>query len=431
VNNIRIAIHKEIAPRITELVSYFKEIGCSVKTVTKVSEQDKPSIYIFPPGKSQELQQVKTLYKNVPAMVVTEQYTEEEELDALAYGASDYAVMTRVISLVRRIFNLIDSARLRSEAEGAIEVLVQDRDQTRHEVSTLQETLLSTVAEMVEFRDTVTGGHVKRTSRYLEALIYNMRKFGIYQDDTNSWEIPLVVASSMLHDVGKIKTTDAVLLKKDKLNKEEFEEIKQHTVVGANLLETIQGNMEGKNHEQYLAYAIEFARSHHEKWDGSGYPDGLKGSDIPLLGRLMSIVDVYDALVSKRSYKDALDPKQAEEIIIRDAGKAFDPLLIEVFKKTTKEFNAIREALEAESGTIIEYEADDTGVDLVEDLTTTTSATSASATTSVSARSAKAATATTAAPTKATTRRTRRNSPKASKDSKTDGTTKRTRSKVA
>ncbi|MDR2162936.1 MAG: HD domain-containing protein [Clostridiales Family XIII bacterium] len=361
--HVRINIHKSLAKVLPELISYFNETNCEVSLFTKIMAQDKPSIYILPPSSETLILKARSVSKGVPIMIVSDKYNEEEELDALSYGAQDYAVVSKLLSLVKRVTNLINSSSSRAKTEEKIEILIRDKDRTQNEISNLQEALLSTVAEIVEFRDIVTGGHVKRTSQYLEALINNIKKFGIYEEETAEWDVSLVTASSMLHDVGKIKTPDAVLLKNSKLTESEFDEIKQHTIVGADLLQTIRNNMAGENDENYLTYAITFAKYHHEKWDGSGYPEGLKGAEIPLLGRLMSIVDVYDALVSKRPYKEGMDPVKAGSIIIGDAGRAFDPLLIEVFKKTIGEFDRIRASLESEPGLVLTLEVDDTGVD--------------------------------------------------------------------
>jgi putative two-component system response regulator len=350
---------------LAELLSYFRETGYDITVFSKAAAAERPCVYIVPAGHSDIIAKARAASGDMPVIAVAQGYSEGEELEALSCGAHDYAVATRLISLVKRVQNHIEAASSKTGSEYEIEKLKHDKEATRTEVSNLQETLLSTVAEMVEFRDIVTGGHVKRTSLYIEALIGNLKKFGIYREETDSWDTQQVVASSMLHDVGKIKTPDAVLLKNDKLTDSEFDEIKQHTSVGADLLETIQRNMEGENRDkQYLTYAVEFARYHHEKWDGTGYPEGLKGANIPLLGRLMSIVDVYDALVSRRPYKEGMHSEKAEEIIIGGAGKAFDPLLVEVFKKTIPEFNKIRDSIGQEEEIIPRAESDDTGFDI-------------------------------------------------------------------
>jgi putative two-component system response regulator len=358
-------LHKSLEKSLAELVSYFHETGYDINIFSKASTAEKPCVYIVPADNGDVVSKARASSGDMPVIAVALRYDEGEELEALSCGAHDYAVATKLISLVKRVQNHIESAASKTTFASEIEKLKHDKEVTKTEVSNLQETLLSTVAEMVEFRDIVTGGHVKRTSLYIEALIGNLKKFGIYKEETDSWDTQQVVASSMLHDVGKIKTPDAVLLKNDKLTEAEFDEIKQHTVVGANLLETIQRNMEGENRDkQYLTYAVEFARFHHEKWDGSGYPEGRKGADIPLLGRLMSIVDVYDALVSRRPYKEGMQSEKAEEIIIGGSGRAFDPLLIEVFKKTLPEFNKIRNSIGEEEEVIPRAESDDTGFDM-------------------------------------------------------------------
>ena len=145
--------------------------------------------------------------------------------------------------------------------------------------------------------------------------------------------------SSQLHDVGKISIPDSILLKPGKLLDMEFEIMKSHTVIGAEIIEKMEKNT--RDHD-FIRYAKGFAEYHHEKWNGSGYPHKLEGLDIPLEGRLMAIVDVYDALVSDRPYKKAFSPENAEKIICKDSGSHFDPELVRMFKLVTNEFTVIK-----------------------------------------------------------------------------------------
>jgi len=202
----------------------------------------------------------------------------------------------------------------------------------------MQNALLKTMAELVECRDDITGGHIERTQQGIKILLDGIQKHGLYSDETKNWNVELLLQSSQLHDVGKISIDDSILKKPGKLTDEEFEAMKKHASFGRKIIEKIE--MLAKEND-FLAYAKIFAASHHEKWDGTGYPNGLKGNDIPLLGRIMAIADVYDALTSVRPYKKAFTHEEAVRIITESSGKQFDPALIEVFIKTSDQFMEI------------------------------------------------------------------------------------------
>jgi putative two-component system response regulator len=170
----------------------------------------------------------------------------------------------------------------------------------------------------------------------LGILLEAMARQGLCGEETSSWDLDLVLQSAQLHDVGKIAIRDGILQKPGKLTPEEFEEIKKHTVFGKEVID----NIKKKTTERaFLEHAGIFAATHHEKWDGSGYPKGLKGKEIPLQGRLMAIADVYDALVSERPYKKAFTHEDAVNLILSDSGKHFDPDLAKLFADVSDEFN--------------------------------------------------------------------------------------------
>jgi putative two-component system response regulator len=192
----------------------------------------------------------------------------------------------------------------------------------------LQNKILKAVAELVECRDDVTGEHIERTQRCLEILLSAVFERSLYAEETSSWNVELVLQSSQLHDVGKISIRDSILRKPGKLTPDEFNEMKKHTTFGVDIIERIE---ESDEESAFLNYAKIFAGFHHEKWNGSGYPYGVKGEDIPLLGRLMAIVDVYDALTSVRPYKKAFSHDEAMKIISEEKGSHFDPILADAF----------------------------------------------------------------------------------------------------
>jgi putative two-component system response regulator len=204
----------------------------------------------------------------------------------------------------------------------------------------LQSAILKTVADLVESRDNITGGHVARTQHGLKVLIEGLEDLGLYRDQMREWNIDLMLESSQLHDVGKIAIADSILNKPGHLTPKEFEEIKKHAALGVEILERIESETSDSD---FLKYAKVFAGTHQEKWDGSGYPNGLAGEDIPLPGRLMAIADVYDALVSDRPYKNAFSHKEAVQIILAGKGSHFDPVLVDVFEQVADQF-ACRES---------------------------------------------------------------------------------------
>jgi putative two-component system response regulator len=171
-----------------------------------------------------------------------------------------------------------------------------------------------------------------------------LQELGLYREQTQDWDIELMLQSSQLHDVGKIAIADSILNKPGRLTPEEFEEIKRHSAIGVQIIERIEANT---SESEFLKYAKVFAGTHQEKWDGTGYPMGLAGEDIPLQGRLMAIADVYDALVSDRPYKKAFTHEEAVRIILEGKGTHFDPVLVDVFEQVADQFaRSVTEASE-------------------------------------------------------------------------------------
>jgi putative two-component system response regulator len=208
-------------------------------------------------------------------------------------------------------------------------------EEKTRKVLELQSAILKTVADLVESRDDITGGHVERTQNGLKVLLDGLRDLGLYREQTEGWDIDLMLQSSQLHDVGQIAIVASILNKPGRLTPDEFEEIKKHTTLGVRIIEKIESNT---SESEFLKYAKIFAGTHQEKWDGTGYPSGLSGEDIPLQGRLMAIADVYDALVSDRPYKKALTHEEAVRIIIEGRGTHFDPVLVDVFEQVADQF---------------------------------------------------------------------------------------------
>ena len=264
----------------------------------------------------------------------------ESEVKGLDLGAIDYIFkpFSKELLLKRIEMHLLLESQKQELLNYSVnlERMVQEKTRTVFE---LKDAILSTVAELVECRDDITGGHIERTQSYLRLLVHFLLEDNIYTEEISQWDIKLFVMSSQLHDVGKISVRDSILQKPGKLTDEEFAEMKKHAAFGKRIIERI----EKKTKENaFLQYAKVLAGSHHEKWDGTGYPDGLKGKDIPLPGRLMALADVYDALTNERPYKKAFSHKEAVEIIREGVGKHFDPDIAGVFLKHEREFERAR-----------------------------------------------------------------------------------------
>jgi putative two-component system response regulator len=220
-----------------------------------------------------------------------------------------------------------------------IENLIQERTD---KLQKLQTSIVSALANMVENRDKLTGTHIDRTTRFLRILLEAMLERGIYIDEISKWDFEQTVNSSRLHDVGKIAVSDSILNKPGKLTPEEFDIMKTHATEGEKIIDKI---ISESGDEDFLHNAKLFAAYHHERWDGTGYPYGLKETDIPLQGRIMALVDVYDALVSERPYKKAFTHENSVEIIIYSKGKHFDPKVVDVFLEVSEKFAEVAKAV--------------------------------------------------------------------------------------
>ena len=201
--------------------------------------------------------------------------------------------------------------------------------------SNLQSEIIFHLADVIESRDIETGEHIKRTKRYVSILAHAMQKDDRYEKILTNDYIQRLEEAAPLHDIGKIVVSDLILCKPGKLTDEEFEKMKIHTTKGGEIIKNILHNIDDK---KFLNMAYDVATTHHEKWNGKGYPNGLKEEEIPLSGRIMAVADVFDALVAERVYKKPIPVEDAINIIINDAGTHFDPNIVEIFKKVTVEF---------------------------------------------------------------------------------------------
>jgi putative two-component system response regulator len=292
--------------------------------------------------------------RDIPVIFLTGKDDPDSEFEGLSLGAIDYIAKPFSPPLLRKrieVHLLVETQKKtlktqnetleiqRRELQNFNDNLQKMVTEKTHRVLELQNAVLKTVADLVECRDDITGGHIERTQLGLQILVNALLKQGIYRDLVSGLDIELFLQSSQLHDVGKIAISDQILKKPGPLTKEEFEEMKQHTTFGVTVIEKIE---EGTSACDFLDYAKILAGTHHEKWNGQGYPLGQKGDEIPIHGRLMAIADVYDALTSERPYKKAFSHEEAARIITEGKGTHFDPLLTDLFAEVNEEVRAIR-----------------------------------------------------------------------------------------
>ena len=215
--------------------------------------------------------------------------------------------------------------------QGELIYQVQEEMQRRNAI---QAHVIEALATLIETRDEGTGEHVLRTKKYVSMIAHAMREDDRFRDRINPEEIDRIENAAPLHDIGKIAISDTILLKPGKLTPEEFEKMKTHTVKGEHMITTLFTQMDDP---LFLKTAEDIVIAHHEKWDGTGYPYGKKGEEIPLSARIMAVADVYDALVSYRVYKPSISPEKALETIYSESGTHFDPEIIRIVKKISRE----------------------------------------------------------------------------------------------
>ena len=207
------------------------------------------------------------------------------------------------------------------------------------EVGVIQDVTMIAMGSLAETRDNETGNHIRRTQHYIRILAEKMREHPRFKEHLSAGTIDLLYKSAPLHDIGKVGIPDGILKKPGKLDPDEFEVMKTHTTLGRAAIISAEKSLGTPN--SFLSLAREIAWSHHEKWDGTGYPQGLSGDDIPIPGRLMAFADVYDALISARVYKRAFTHEETLDIIKKGIGTHFDPDIALVFMEISEQFRKI------------------------------------------------------------------------------------------
>ena len=277
--------------------------------------------------------------QHIPVIFLTAMNDVADEAKGLSLGAADYITKPYNLAMVKaRVRNHLELKRYHDSLEALVGLRTA-------ELETTKRAIIACMAVLGEFRDTETGAHTQRTQEYVRVLLAAIEN----EESAMSPERQrLLCQSAVLHDIGKIAVPDAILQKAGPLSREEFEEMKKHTRFGGQIIRTAEKAI---GHNSFLGLVGEIAEFHHEKWDGSGYPDGLKGRQIPFGARLMALADVYDALISVRPYKQGLSHEETVRIILEGDGRTkpehFDPAVLDAFRRVHEKFRAIGQGGEA------------------------------------------------------------------------------------
>jgi len=272
--------------------------------------------------------------KNIPIFFITAAADNINEKKGLDIGAADYLTKPFNTEVIKsRIKNQLELEKYRKGIEHLVELRTS-------ELENIKEALIAAMVIMAEFRDNETGDHIRRTKYYYRCLAEKLKDK--IPDKLSEDIIDLMSQSATLHDIGKVGISDGILLKPGKLTKNEYDAIKRHTIIGRDIIERTEKYI---SESKFLKFAKEIIEFHHERYDGSGYPHGLKGEEIPLSAQIMSIVDIYDALTSDRPYKKALSHKEAKKIITVGDDRVkpgfFSPLILDAFKECADDFKHI------------------------------------------------------------------------------------------
>jgi len=279
-----------------------------------------------------KLLKADSAYADIPVVFLTSITDASVEVSGFQMG---------VIDFISKPFSapvLLNRVKTHLNIDELIRERTSQLQQKTTQLENLQNSIVYVISDMVENRDEETGGHVERTTKYIALLVDAMIAQGVYADELSEIDLDTMISSARLHDVGKISISDAILNKPGKLTDEEYEKMKTHSAEGERIIEQMISRTEDAD---FLYNAKLFAGYHHERWDGKGYPHGLSGTDIPLQGRIMAFADVYDALVSRRPYKNPFSPEEAVEIIMNGAGGQFDPEIAKVFYSVRDEYKAV------------------------------------------------------------------------------------------
>ena len=283
--------------------------------------------------------------RHIPIIIITGLSDPDANVKAIKAGADDFLIkpFDRVL-LEARIRASFKTKRLQDEIlQHRHELEVRVRERTR-QVELTREVALFSLARLAESRDAETGDHLERIRCYVRIIAEEMAGWGRFDNQMTGYFIEEIYLSSPLHDIGKVGIPDRILLKPGPLTDAEFAIMKTHSLIGGDALRDADYEA-GQN--SFLAMGRDIAYYHHERWDGKGYPNGLKDGDIPLAARIVTLADVYDALTSRRPYKEAFSHERAREIVLAGANKQFDPDVVDAFLRREKDFIKVRKTFQS------------------------------------------------------------------------------------
>lgn len=296
---------------------------------------------------------------HIPIIFLTAMAGADDEKKGLELGGSDY--ITKPISppiLLARVKTQLQNKAAADFLRDKNDYLEKEVAERTKEVMAIQDVTILSMASLAETRDSDTGNHIRRTQYYVLALANRLQSYARFSEFLTNDNIRLLFKSAPLHDIGKVGIPDRILLKPGKLDHDEFEIMKTHTTLGRDALANAEKSL--GTDVAFLKMAKEIAYSHQEKWDGSGYPEGISGDDIPISARLMAVADVYDALICRRIYKEGMPHEKACKIIQEGSGSHFDPDIVDAFMHIHEEFKAIAERY-ADSDSELEQKAQNLG----------------------------------------------------------------------
>ena len=281
----------------------------------------------------------QNLIDRIPVIMITGEATAETDMKAYEYGAADIIYKPFVSKVVRRrAANLIEQYGSRREMEAELEKRTVELKESHRQLETMNETLLDALGSVVEFRSLESGEHIQRVKNYTKILMYYvMNCYPEYHFDKR--QINLISKAAALHDVGKIAIPDAILNAPRRLTPEEFEEMKKHTLYGCELLERFKFE-----ETEFYRYCYDICKMHHERADGKGYPQGLTEDEIPIYCQVVGIADCFDALVSKRVYKDSMSAEDAYAMIVNGECGTFSDKVLKVFEMARTQLFKVVEA---------------------------------------------------------------------------------------
>ena len=278
--------------------------------------------------------------RHIPIIFLTAMTSTEDETKGLNMGAADF--ITKPVNPPIVLARVATQLQVKAAADflrDQNDFLEREVTRRGRELAAIQDVTIHAMASLAETRDNETGNHIRRTQNYVRLLGKTLQKFPRFAAQLDDATIGLIFKSAPLHDIGKVGIPDRILLKPGKLEPIEFEVMKTHSRLGRDAIQHAEDQLGLE--VGFLRHAKEIAYSHHEKWDGSGYPEGLAGDAIPLSARIMAVADVYDALISRRVYKEGMSHDKAVSIIQEGRGKHFDPDIVDAFVQSAAEFDAI------------------------------------------------------------------------------------------